>query len=131
MSNPQSDRKLVLVAEDNPDTRELLEYALEGAPFDTVFASDGQEALDCFHAALEGERPIAFALLDIEMPKVSGFLAAEQMLERDRSIRVVLCTAYNLQEVLPRARQTGVAEVWLKPFAMEKLTRRINCALGD
>lgn len=125
------ERKRVLVAEDNPDTRELLEYALKGAPFDTVFASDGQEALDCFNAAYTEEHPFDFALLDIEMPRVSGFVAAEQMIETDDAIQVVLCTGYNLLDVLPRARQTGVAEVWLKPFAMNKLARRIACALGD
>lgn len=124
-------RKRVLVAEDNADTRGLLAIALRDASFDFQFAVDGQEALDLFNRARDDDAPFDFALLDIEMPKVNGFVVAEQILECDPQMNVVLCTAYNLEDVLPRARQNGVAEVWLKPFALGKLARRIACAMGE
>ena len=57
----------VLIADDEPDIRELLQYNLSAAGFEVILAKDGDEALD----KAKKNKP-DLILLDVMMPKKSG-----------------------------------------------------------
>src|SRR4029450_6632484 len=85
----------VLVVEDDPDLRHLFRISLALAGFQVREASDGYQAL----AALE-EQPPAVVVLDVGLPRVSGFTVLEEIAARDdmRSLAVVVVTGLNVSE---------------------------------
>lgn len=119
----QLQQRLVLVVDDDPDLREFVRQALEGAHYRVKVANDGREAL----SVLADESPDVM-LLDIRMPGLSG----EQVLELLRSIRgmppIVIMTAGE------RARDLALEKhnpLYLaKPFDAALLLATIETALG-
>jgi len=85
----------VLIVEDDPDLRYLFRISLALAGFQVREASDGYQAL----AALEDETPAAI-VLDLGLPRVSGFLVLEEIAAREdmRGLAVIVVTGLNVGE---------------------------------
>lgn len=64
----------VLVVDDDPDIRDVLEALLEGEGFETVLANDGEQALE----AIKKENP-DLMILDLLMPVMDGFAVCKQL----------------------------------------------------
>ena len=64
----------VLVVDDDPDIRDVLEALLEGEGFETVLANDGEQALE----AIKKENP-DLMVLDLLMPVMDGFAVCKQL----------------------------------------------------
>jgi CheY-like chemotaxis protein len=60
----------ILVVDDDPDVREMIQFVLESAGYATVGAEDGAAALDCVHSGRSP--PLALIFLDLRMPRVNG-----------------------------------------------------------
>src|SRR6266404_2323270 len=75
-------QKTVLLVEDDPDIRDIVQDVLEAEGYDVVPASHGRQALEFLSGAREGERP-DLVILDIMMPLVDG----RHVLEAIRSNR--------------------------------------------
>ncbi len=104
-----SARPTVLVADDEPDVRELARVFLEMDGFDVVGeAVNGAEAV-ARYAELDPPPDPAVVLLDNRMPLLTGLEAAEQILQRRPDQVVVLFSAHLSDEVEARAEQLGVA----------------------
>lgn len=104
---------IVLVVEDEDDTREALRELLEMRGFNVRTAADGQQALDAIDAA---ESPICIVLLDLFMPRVDGWTVYETLQTRGKlpSLRVVITTS------APHRAPAGAA-VMTKPLDLPKL----------
>jgi signal transduction histidine kinase/DNA-binding response OmpR family regulator len=118
----------VLVADDDPDMRRLLEKELGSAGFRVKTARDGAEALE----SLTRERPAA-VVLDLLMPEPDGFEVLYRM--RDdaamRSIPVVVLTGKDLTPA-DYARLNGSAQRILRKGAdMRRLVRDVLASLGE
>ena len=99
----------VLVADDEPDMRELARVFLEMDGFEVVGeAVDGGEALQRF-VALDPPPVPTIVLLDNRMPVMSGLEAAERILDEHPAQVVVLFSAHLDESVEQRARDLGVA----------------------
>ena len=80
-------RRCILVVEDDPDLRQLLQTMLEVEGYETMVASNGEEALE----VMRGRRPCA-VLLDMMMPVMDGWQFRRRQLEEPRLAKVpVLC----------------------------------------
>src|ERR671932_626257 len=81
---------LVLVADDDDDIRQLVTFRLERAGYEVVGAADGEEA---FRLALE--RHPDLAVLDVMMPKLTGYDVTQRLRSSDdtKRIPVILLTA--------------------------------------
>lgn len=64
----------ILVVDDDPDIRDVLEALLEGEGFETVLANDGEQALE----AIKKENP-DLMVLDLLMPVMDGFAVCKQL----------------------------------------------------
>ena len=62
----------ILVVDDNPLNRQILEEQLQGWQVEVVTASDAAEALQCFQSAQEEKRPFELAIIDYHMPRMNG-----------------------------------------------------------
>ena len=86
-------RPRILIADDEPNIRLLYKNELEADGFDVILASDGREAV----AKAESERP-DLVVLDIRMPGMDGVEALGRILDRDRTMPVILNSAYSAYE---------------------------------
>ena len=84
--------KKILIAEDEPDIRELLEAYLRDAGYETAAAEDGVAALDLFQS-----QPFDLILLDIMLPKIDGFGVCE-LIRRKSRVPVLMLTALDGEE---------------------------------
>lgn len=111
----------ILLVDDDAEIIESMRYALESAGFKVSIARDGNQGL----AMAETLSP-DLLVLDMMMPKRSGFLVMEQ-LRRDGSNRakIIMITGNEGNRHQQYAELLGVDEYLRKPFPMEKL---IDCA---
>jgi len=109
-------KRLVLVAEDDPDMRRLVATLLRMAGHRVVEASDGTEVLSHI-----GSAPIDVIVSDINMPGLSGLDLIAALREARRRTPVVLITAFGTDEMRTIAADLGAVAVLDKPFAPEDL----------
>lgn len=111
-SPPPATPAKVLVADDNPQILELLEAYLEPLNVVVTRATDGQSTL----AAVERDPP-DLILLDVMMPKRSGFEVCRRLKEdeRFRGIPIVMVTALNELGDVERGRESGADHYLAKP----------------
>jgi response regulator NasT len=113
----------ILIAEDETIIRLDLRELLERAGFEVVAeARDGEEAV-----ALARTAEPDLALLDVKMPRLDGVEAARRILD-ERSIPIVMVTAYGEEELVARAVDAGVFGYLVKPFRESDLLRAIATA---
>ena len=112
----------VLVAEDEPHIGRLIAMKLETGPFRVTRADDGEAAL----AALAAHDDFALLILDLMMPKVSGFdvLAQARADARWRSLPCIILTAIGQDAEYRRAMELGATEFVTKPFSPKRLFAR-------
>jgi len=116
----------VLVADDDPSTRGLIDLALQEAGYDCVLAADGKAALEQARAT----RP-DLVVLDVAMPFLSGD-EVQRELRRDRRTRyipVVFITAKRTTAELTARFRNGADDFVSKPFDIDELVARIASAL--
>ncbi|MGC2855372.1 PAS-domain containing protein [Novispirillum sp. DQ9] len=85
----------VLVAEDEDSVRELISMTLRDAGFNVIAAADGAEAAVLYER--HGE-DCAALITDVVMPKLDGPALARRLLERDRGMKVVLMSGYDVHD---------------------------------
>jgi len=69
-------KKLILIADDDPDVRQSLKLMLELLPYELIFAANGQEVLD----KIEKKMP-DLLVLDLLMPRMDGFEVIKKLKE--------------------------------------------------
>ena len=108
MTNATNERPTVLVADDEPDIRELARVLLEMDGFDVVAeAVDGEQAMERY-LALDPPPIPSVVLLDNRMPRLGGLETAERILELHPEQVVVLFSAHLDADVTSRAEELGV-----------------------
>lgn len=118
----------ILVADDDPDILELIGFRLEQVGHTTMLARDGARALE-----LARERTPALCVLDVLMPRLSGFevLRALRDDERTRSVPVIMLTASVQDRDVARGYEVGADEYMRKPFNPKELQARVEALLSD
>jgi|TARA_B100000959_G_scaffold269153_1_gene314641 two-component system KDP operon response regulator KdpE len=113
----------VLVVDDDPKLRRLVERQLSAEGFDVLLASNGEEAL--YQASLS--RP-SLIVLDISMPVMDGFEALERLREFFTD-PVIILSATDQEREKVRALDLGADDYLTKPFGGAELSARIRAAL--
>ncbi|MQA73137.1 MAG: response regulator [Solirubrobacterales bacterium] len=120
------DGKLILVADDDDDVRDLVAFRLKRAGFAVIEAGDGREALEAAR-----ERRPDLCLLDVMMPSLDGYevtreLRASAGLER---VPVVLLTASVQDAAVSKGFEAGADDYIKKPFSPQELLARVSSML--
>ena len=123
MLMPETLSGTILVADDERGNRELFSEILRAYGFDVVCAEDGEQAL-----ALLRSRPIDLALLDVMMPRRSGYAVcrAAKSQPETRLIPVVLCTGLDSREDRLQGIECGADDFLNKPVDQEELLARVR-----
>ena len=125
-ANPERMKSRVLVADDDPSTRILVDMALQEAGYDCVLAADGRSALDQARAI----RP-DLVVLDVGMPFLNGDEVHRELRRdpRTRYIPVVFVTAKRTTAEVAARLRNGADDYVAKPFDIDELVARIASAL--
>lgn len=113
----------ILIADDNPTNVELMEAYLSDTECETAVAVDGRDTLDKV-----AEWQPDLILLDIMMPKLSGFEVCKKLKDdpRTRKIMVLMVTALNEPGDVERAVAAGCNDFLSKPVNKLELLKRVE-----
>jgi DNA-binding response OmpR family regulator len=110
-------RKRILLVDDDREIIDSMQIALEANGYEVLIARDGNQGL----ALADRENP-DLVILDMMMPKRSGFLVLEKLRRtRPIPIRVIMVTANEGGRHKAYAEMLGVDDYIRKPFAMDRL----------
>ncbi len=126
------EKRIVLVAEDLNDNKEVLVEFLEDLGYEVRTADNGEEAVDMFMDSEEGFYKAI--LMDIEMPVMNGYQATIMLRGLNRSdsdIPVIAMTANAFKDDRDKAKAAGMNGYIIKPFKMECLERVMKEWLDD
>ena len=123
---PAKTKKRILLVDDDREIVESMRVALEAGGYEIMVARDGNQGL----ALAEREDP-DLVILDMMMPKRSGFLVLEK-LRRSRPVpvRIIMITANEGNRHKAYAEMLGVDDYIRKPFAMDQLLGSVGRLLG-
>jgi two-component system response regulator HydG len=112
-----SDRtKCLLIVDDSPDTRELLERNLTSQGYRVFTAADVGQAL-----SILASTKIDLVITDLKLPGVSGLDLIRHVRENLKDTEVVMITGYPSVESAVAAVKSGAEEYLAKPFTKEEL----------
>ena len=118
--------KRILLVDDDAEIVESLRLALESNVYTVLIARDGNQGL----ALSERENP-DLVILDMMMPKRSGFLVLEKMRRtRETPMRVIMITANEGTRHKAYAEMLGVDDYIRKPFPMDRLIESVQRLIG-
>ena len=124
--NGQKAGKRILLVDDDAEIVESLRLALEATGYTVLVARDGNQGL----ALSERENP-DLVILDMMMPKRSGFLVLEKMRRtRETPMRVIMITANEGSRHKAYAEMLGVDDYIRKPFPMDRLIESVQRLIG-
>ena len=115
--------KSVLIVDDDPVQRRLLEEVIKKIGYETRNASSGAEALSIL---TDEHKTIAIILLDLVMPDMDGIQLLEQL---DHEIPVVVQTAHGSIDTAIKAMKAGACDFVVKPVSPERLEVSIKNSL--
>jgi len=116
----------ILIAEDERDIRELVNFSLQFGGFTVVQAANGAEAVEQAQKELPD-----LILMDVRMPKMTGYEACRQMktMPTLRDIPVVFLSAKGQESEIQTGLESGAEEYILKPFAPDELVKQVQAVL--
>jgi len=114
----------VLIVEDDPPVRRMLERSLAAEGFEVRAAADGGAAL----AMAEDAAP-DLVVLDVTMPGLSGIDVCRRLREKGLSGGVLMLTARDAVEDRVRGLEAGADDYVVKPFAIEEVVARLRALL--
>jgi DNA-binding NtrC family response regulator len=125
-SHPEAPRPdtSVLVVEDEPRLRELLQRALANWGFEVVVARSGEEALRLFEAG-----PADIAVLDLNLPGMDGMELLEKLRQKQSKIQAIILTGFASVESAQKAVHMDVVEFLTKPCHLGELEKALDRAL--
>lgn len=119
--------KTILLVDDDADIIESMRMILENKGYRILVARDGNAGL----MVAEREDP-DLIILDMMMPKKSGFLVLEKLRSRpDGLIPTIMITGNEGSRHRAYAEMLGVRDYIRKPFALEKLVKSVEKVLGQ
>lgn len=118
-----SDRRLVLVVDDEPRMIRFIRMNLELEGYHVVEASNGIEALDQVRKHLPD-----LAIMDVMMPKMDGFETLS-LLREISTVPVILLTVKSEEEDRIHGLELGADDYITKPFSPRELISRVNAVL--
>ncbi|RLS71060.1 MAG: response regulator [Planctomycetota bacterium] len=118
--------KRILLVDDDAEIVESMRTVLESRGYQILVARDGNQGL----VVAEGEEP-DLVVLDMMMPKRSGFLVLEKLRRsRPNPMRVIMITANEGSRHKAYAEMLGVDDYIRKPFAMDRLLESVDRLLS-
>ena len=118
----KNNKKCILIADDETEIREILSMLLTGDGYHVIEAVNGQDALE------KSNDDIDLYILDVNMPVMTGFMAATE-LRKTTQAPIIFLTAYSRESDKIMGFSTGADDYIVKPFSNGELLMRIKAIL--
>ena len=115
-------KKLILIADDEKEIRDILTVLLTGSGYAVQAVEDGQAAVE------QASPEVDLYLLDVNMPRLSGIMAAAEI-RRQYETPIVFLTAYSGESDKVMGFSVGADDYVVKPFSSAELLFRIRAIL--
>ncbi len=117
----------ILIADDDPDIRDLVAFKLEQAGFDVIAVEDGISALSATQAD-----PPDLVVLDVMMPGMSGIDVCRELRasEATATLPIILLTARAQEGDVEVGFGAGADDYVVKPFSPRELVSRVEAVLA-
>jgi CheY-like chemotaxis protein len=117
----------IVVAEDEPDIRELIAFTLRFAGHEVITGANGQEGFE-----LAKQHKPDLVMLDVRMPKMTGYEACQNIKAEPEiaHIPVIFLSAKGQEAEIEQGLAVGADEYLLKPFAPDQLTEQVRDVLA-
>jgi len=118
----------ILVVEDDPAVREIVERVLAREGFDTHTAEDGEAALE----RLRSDDPFDLVILDVMLPGIDGLSLCRELRARDdihRHSPIIMLTARDDETSVVVGLEVGADDYITKPFSAKELVSRVQAQL--
>jgi DNA-binding response OmpR family regulator len=120
--------KKILIADDEPNIVAAIEFLLQQSGYEVHVAQDGEQALKLVEACIPD-----LVLLDVMMPKKSGYEVCTRMREREdwRHIKIVMLSAKGREAEVNKGLSIGADLYVTKPFSTRELVATIKRLLDQ
>ena len=116
----ESNERKILICDDELGIRESLRLILSDK-YTLVFAEDGQQAVDRL-----ADEDVALVLMDINMPRLSGIEALQEMKRINEHVQVLILTGYGSLDTAIQAMTHGAYDYITKPFDMDEIMQMVE-----
>ena len=106
----------ILIVDDQFGIRILLNEVLQKAGYTTFQAANGPQALE-----IAKEHELDLVLLDMKIPGMDGIEILKRLKEYDKSISVIIMTAYGELDMIQQAKDLGALAHFSKPFDIDDI----------
>ena len=123
----------VLVVDDNPTSREILQEILESFTFEVTATASGPEGITELEGAKE-DGPFELVIMDWKMPGMDGIEASKRIKNHgglNKIPAIIMVTAYGREEIMQQAEGIGLEGFLLKPVTSSILFDAIAQAFGE
>jgi two-component system OmpR family response regulator len=114
----------ILIVDDEPGVRDLLQDALSNAGYQVQSATNGADGLDQLR-----RRSADLCIVDINMPTMNGFEFLEKLRAHDTKTPVLMLTARDSDVDVEHGLRVGADDYVRKPFSLEELLLRVAAIL--
>lgn len=117
----------IVIAEDEPDIRELIAFTLRFAGHEVITGANGLEGYEL----TKKEHP-DLVMFDVRMPKMTGYDACKKIKEDPEiaNTPVIFLSAKGQESEIDQGLSAGAEEYLLKPFAPDQLSERVKVVLA-
>ncbi|MBL8088187.1 MAG: sigma-54-dependent Fis family transcriptional regulator [Chthonomonas sp.] len=119
-----SQKPRILIVDDEPNIRRILEVAFEKGGYQASTAPNAQAALEVLES-----QAMDVVITDVTMPGMNGYKLQDQIQARWPELPVIICTAYGTIQEAVAAIRNGAFEFVTKPFDLENLKKIVKSAL--
>jgi CheY-like chemotaxis protein len=117
----------ILVMDDEKVVREICGEMLLVMGHTVDYAANGQEALDKYRQALQGQQPFDLVIMDLTIPGgLGGKEAIGKLLEIDPEAKAIVSSGYSHDDVMANFRDYGFLGVVAKPYIMDSFAKVIQ-----
>lgn len=118
----KDNKRVILIADDEKDIRDIVSLLLTGDGYMVLTAEDGQKAVDMASPEID------LYILDVNMPHLSGIMAAAEI-RKKYDIPIVFLTAYSSESDKVMGFSVGADDYIVKPFSNMELLMRVKAIL--
>jgi two-component system phosphate regulon response regulator PhoB len=117
----------VVIADDDPDIRRLVQITVSNAGCDVTVASDGEEALEMIRESLPD-----LVILDVLMPRMDGWEVAKELKSdpQTKGVPIMFLTSRGQEHDVLEGFNSGAADYMVKPFSPRELQVRVRAVLA-